>query len=287
MEVKSIRQAISLMRSSLAQSYPAGEIEGFVRLLFEELYGYTTTQLLLNQETVLSDVDVERIKNIVERLQRYEPIQYILGSAYFGDMRMVVGKGVLIPRPETAEIVQRIIAWHSDVKGRVADLCTGSGCIAIALATAWKDARVEGWDISPEALAYAQCNSKAHKVEVEWRECDVLRYAPLAEPAYEVMISNPPYVLDSERAEMDENVLQYEPHSALFVADDEPLLFYEAIADIAIKELLPGGVLYFEINCRMGEACCRMLRSKGFEQVEVFRDFMGVDRMVRCVKKMN
>ena len=99
-----------MMRSSLAQSYPAGEIEGFVRLLFEELYGYTTTQLLLNQETVLSDVDVERIKNIVERLQRYEPIQYILGSAYFGDLRMAVGKGVLIPRPETAEIVQRIIA---------------------------------------------------------------------------------------------------------------------------------------------------------------------------------
>ena len=284
MAIENVQQAIRLMRTSLAETYPAGEVEGFIRLVFEELCGYTTTQLLLNRDAKLSPDVVARIEDIIERLLKNEPIQYILGSAYFGALRMAVGPGVLIPRPETAEIVERIISMHGDVCGRVADLCTGSGCIAISLALAWRNAQVEGWDISPEALSYARCNGVAHGVEVAWRECDVLHHPVIDEPCYEVMVSNPPYIMERERADMDNNVLQYEPHTALFVADDEPLLFYSAIADIALRQLLPGGVLYFEINRCMGAACCEMLRDKGFEQVEVFKDFMEADRMVRCVK---
>ena len=273
-----------MIRTSLVDVYPTGEVEAFIRLIFEELCGYSTTQLLLNRDAVLSVEMVARIESIVERLLRREPIQYILGSAYFGDLHPEVGSGVLIPRPETAEIVRRIIAMHGNVQGRVADLCTGSGCIAISLAKAWKDAVVEGWDISSEALAYARRNGNVHGVDIEWRKCDVLGYKPSGKPRYEVMVSNPPYIMECESVEMDENVLQYEPHTALFVADDKPLLFYEAIADIAISELCPGGVLYFEINRRMGYACCEMLCRKGFTEVEVFKDFLEADRMVRCVK---
>lgn len=284
MAIENVQQAIRFIRTSLVGAYPAGEVEGFIRLIFEEVCGYTTTQLLLNRDTSLSPDEVVKIEDIVARLFRYEPIQYILGSAYFGDLRMAVGPGVLIPRPETAEIVQRIIATQGEVCGRVADLCTGSGCIAVALSLAWKQAQVEGWDISPEALFYARRNAKEHGVEIDWRECDVLGYKPSGEPRYDVMVSNPPYIMECERAEMDDNVLQYEPHTALFVADNEPLLFYEAIADIAMSELRPGGALYFEINRSMGSACCEMLCKKGFAEVEVFKDFLEADRMVRCVK---
>lgn len=284
MAIENVQQAMRMIRTSLVDLYPTGEVEAFIRLIFEELCGYNTTQLLLNRDAMLSVETVVRIEDIVERLLRHEPIQYILGSAYFGNLRMEVGSGVLIPRPETAEIVQRIIDMQGNVKGRVADLCTGSGCIAISLAKAWKDAVVEGWDISSEALAYARRNGSAHGVDIEWRECDVLSYKSSGEPRYEVMVSNPPYIMERERVEMADNVLRYEPHTALFVADDKPLLFYEAIADIAMSELFPGGVLYFEINRSMGHACCEMLCRKGFAEVEVFKDFLEADRMVRCVK---
>ena len=273
-----------MIRTSLVDAYPTGEVEGFIRLIFEELRGYNTTQLLLVRDAPLSVETVARIENIVERLLRHEPIQYILGSAYFGDMRMEVGEGVLIPRPETAEIVQRIIAMQGNVSGRVADFCTGSGCIAVALAKAWNDARVEGWDVSPQALAYARRNGINHDVCIEWRECDLLQYVPHDGPRYEVMVSNPPYIMQREKVDMDNNVLQYEPHLALFVADNDPLLFYRTIADIAAKELLQGGTLYFEINRLMGEACSKMLREKGFVEVEVYRDYLDADRMIRCVK---
>ncbi|MBE6306658.1 MAG: peptide chain release factor N(5)-glutamine methyltransferase [Bacteroidales bacterium] len=279
-----MQKALNLIRHSLSDIYPQGEIEGFIRLIFDALCGYSTTDLLLNRHTELPVPVTQQVVSIVNRLRQHEPIQYILGKAYFGDMSMIVGRGVLIPRPETHEIVERIVAMQGDVRGRVADICTGSGCIAIALAHKWPNATVEGWDISTEALDYARRNADANNVQVAWIERDVLAYTPAHEPRYEIMVSNPPYVLDSERKGMDSNVLQYEPHQALFVPDEEPLLFYNAIADIAQRELLPAGVLYFEINCRMGEACSSMLRTKGFVDIEVYKDFMGADRMVRCVK---
>ena len=276
-----------MIRTSLADIYPAGEVDGFIRLIFEELCGYNTTQLLLNRDTKLSVELAVQIENITERLLRQEPIQYILGNAYFGDLRMAVGPGVLIPRPETAEIVQRIIARQGDVSGRVVDFCTGSGCIAIALALAWKNAQVEGWDVSQEALSYAHRNATSHAVNVEWRECNLLHYTSVNEPRYKVIVSNPPYIMEQEQSQMDDNVLQYEPHVALFVADNDPLLFYRTVADIAVKELLPGGVLYFEINRLMGDACRKMLLEKGFVQVELFRDYLGADRMISCVKPVS
>lgn len=276
-----MRKAIDLIKGSLKGIYPAGEIEGFIRLIFEDLCGYTTTQLLLNRDNTLSPEKSERVTEIVERLVRKEPIQYVLGHTEFCGMRMEVGSGVLIPRPETQEMVRRIIADMGKVEGRVADICTGSGCIAIALAAAWQNAEVEGWDISEEALAYARKNALVNDVKIDWSQRDILTYKSDDTPRYRVMVSNPPYVLDSERLDMEENVLDYEPHSALFVPDDNPLLFYEVIGQLAFRELLPGGVLYFEINSRMGQACCKLLQQTGFEDVEVWTDFMGLDRVVK------
>ena len=282
-----MQKALNLIRHSLSDIYPQGEIEGFIRLIFDALCGYSTTDLLLNRHTELPVSVTQQVVSIVNRLRQHEPIQYILGNAYFGDLRMAVGPGVLIPRPETAEIVQRIIARQGDVSGRVVDFCTGSGCIAIALALAWKNAQVEGWDVSQEALSYAHRNATSHAVNVEWRECNLLHYTSVNEPRYKVIVSNPPYIMEQEQSQMDDNVLQYEPHVALFVADNDPLLFYRTVADIAVKELLPGGVLYFEINRLMGDACRKMLLEKGFVQVELFRDYLGADRMISCVKPVS
>lgn len=279
-----MQQALDLIRTSLKGIYPQGEIEGFIRLIFDYLCNFSTTDLLLRRDEKLLPETQQKIESIVERLKLREPIQYILGRAYFGDVQLVVGEGVLIPRPETAEMVARIIAEHGNVQGRVVDFCTGSGCIAIALARAWSHAKVEGWDVSQKALAYARQNATKSQVNIAWRECDLLAYKPCNEPRYEVIVSNPPYVLDSERADMDDNVLKYEPHLALFVPDDDPLLFYRVIADIAWCELVSGGVLYFEINSRMGDECKKMLQNKGFVSVELHKDFMECNRVIKATK---
>lgn len=279
-----MQQILKWIKDSLAGYYPAGEIDAFIRLIFGEVCNYSLTDILLRRDEELSGEVRERIETIVLRLQHYEPIQYLLGVAYFGELRMAVGPGVLIPRPETWEMVQRIVSEQGEVEGRVADFCTGSGCIAIALAKAWRNAAVEGWDFSSQALQYARRNGEANGVEVQWRMQDLLAYEPATQPRYAVIVSNPPYVLDSERETMDDNVLRYEPHSALFVPDDDPLLFYRAIARIACSELLPGGALYCEINAAQGEACKDLLRSCGMEQVEVYRDFMGMDRVLKGIK---
>lgn len=280
-----MQQALDFIRRSLVDCYPKGEIEGFIRLIFDDLCGFSTTDLLLKRDMELPTDIREKVVLIVERLRLNEPIQYILGYAYWRDMRLAVGEGVLIPRPETAEIVDRIVDEMGAVVGPVADICTGSGCIAIALARAWKGAQVEGWDISPKALSYARKNAVDNDADVAWCECDVLSYIPHNGPKYAVIVSNPPYVLDSEKSTMDDNVLCYEPHEALFVSDETPLLFYEAVARIAQCELLPGGSLYFEINSQMEEACCRLLQSMGFVSVQAYKDYCGLNRMVRAVKK--
>lgn len=279
-----MQKTLNLIRTSLKDLYPKGEIEGFIRLIFDHLCNFSTTDLLLRRDEKLLPEVGQKIVSIVERLKLHEPIQYILGSAYFGDMKLSVGKGVLIPRPETHEMVERIVSAHRNMQGRVADFCTGSGCIAIALARALKGAVVEGWDVSTEALAYARQNAENNHVNVTWRECDLLTYKPGSEARYDIIVSNPPYVLDSEKEQMDENVLRYEPHLALFVADDNPLLFYKTIANIAWNELVPGGTLYFEINSRMGNECVGMLCDRGFVAVELYTDFMGADRVVKAVK---
>ncbi len=279
-----MRQTLDFVKARLRDKYPAGEIDGFIRLIFADLCGFTTTDLLLRKDTTLSPEIRQKIGSIVERLLQNEPIQYILGGTEFCDLRFKVGTGVLIPRPETSEMVELIVKEHRGARGlRVVDYCTGSGCIAISLAHKLPEARVSGRDISSEALAYARQNAVENGVDVDWAVCDVLSYAPTQQAVYDILVSNPPYVMEHERKDMDNNVLQYEPSLALFVPDDDPLLFYRALATIARCELRPGGALYWEINCRMGDACRELLIEAGMKEVKVYKDFSGFDRVVTAI----
>lgn len=282
-----MQYSLDLIRTTLSGMYPPGEISYFSRMILEELCGFTTVDIILYKDTILSDEIHKKIASIVERLSHYEPIQYILGSTLFCGRRFSVGKGVLIPRPETEELVDCIIRDNASRKpAYIADYCTGSGCIAITLAKNFDNAKVEGWDISEEALTFARRNAGDNEASVEWGIRDVLTYESQGDCDYDIIVSNPPYVLESEKASMERNVMDYEPHNALFVPDENPLLFYDAIARIAQSELRPGGKFYFEINSRMGEACSKLLQNKGWKEIVIYKDSSGLDRIIKAQKEM-
>lgn len=281
-----MQQSIDLLRHKLQGIYPPGEITGLTRLVFEALCGYTPTDILLRKDTILSEDTHRKIGEIAERLARQEPVQYILGYAWFCDRRFDIAPGALIPRPETEELVRLIIAENSDKPLRMADLGTGSGCIAVTLACELPLARVEAWDLSPAALAIARRNAAKHGVQVDFHHRDILRYdlSALTPGSLDLIVSNPPYVLQSERKTMCENVLAYEPHEALFVPDETPLLFYDKIARDGLALLSPGGRLYFEINETQGGSCARMLEGYGYGQVRIIKDLYDKDRIASAIK---
>ena len=217
----------------------------------------------------------------VEELAQGRPLQYLLGYEHFCGHKINVNSNVLIPRPETEELVQLILERHTTGKLTIADICTGSGCIAWALAAALPpDAAIEGYDISAGALEVAigqASNFPSVKKAPQFYRIDILREA-LPEHSYNIIVSNPPYVLQSERAQMRRNVCSEEPDIALFVPDEEPLLFYSAIARQAAFRLASGGSLYFEINERFGQQVCRMLEEEGFSKIELHKDLFGKER---------
>lgn len=260
------------MRRRLRALYPAGEAEAIIRLIFESLKGWSPVDIVMNEDKPLSDFIKGKIEAILERLERHEPIQYILGTARFYGLDLKVCPGVLIPRPETEELVDMIVKRYGDKSDlRVLDACTGSGCIALALARNLKFAHVEGFDLSEEALDVARENAKALKCRVEFSRCDALML-PRDSDRWDIIVSNPPYIVPSEAADMDANVLDYEPHEALFVPQQASLLFYRAMAEYAIKALVPGGSLYFEINPLYAVQLVQLLKDTGFEQVTLYND---------------
>lgn len=219
-----------------------------------------------------------KINEIVEGLCRQEPIQYLLGEAYFHGLTFRVTPAVLIPRPETAELVDRVTAdCRALPSPRILDVGTGSGCIALSLAKALPGARVTGLDCSREALEVAASNARLLGIDLTLREADILREEPPRE-TLEVIVSNPPYVLEREKATMEANVLEHEPHIALFVPDEDPLRFYRAITRYARQALCPGGRLYFEINPLCREGMVELLRESGFREIEVMMDYCGKAR---------
>ena len=305
----------------IATSYDDGEARAIARILIEELFGLSYADIICGATEQLSADDTLRIDTAVRRIEQGEPLQHVLGYADFCGNRFSVNGSVLIPRPETewlvnegAKLMDGCIASdktqhkapHSPK--RILDIGTGSGCIAISLKLRLGDAYVEAWDISEEALRTAQDNADALKAEVVFRKRDALRAegeclqggalvssAPteqamdsinyseaniLAAP-WDLIVSNPPYICDSERSAMDDNVLMHEPHTALFVPDDDPLRFYRAIARYALLTLNTGGSLLFECNTRYAEATGAMLRDMGFEEVTVSDDCFNLPRFVR------
>ena len=277
----------------IATSYDDGEARAIARILIEELFGLSYTDIVCGATEQLSADDTLRLDTAVRRIEQGEPLQHVLGYADFCGNRFCVNGSVLIPRPETewlvdegAKLMSGCIASdemqhkapHSPK--RILDIGTGSGCIAISLKLRLGDAYVEAWDISEEALRTAQDNADALKAEVVFRKRDALRADNTAAP-WDLIVSNPPYICDSERSAMDDNVLLHEPHTALFVPDDDPLRFYRAIARYALLTLNIGGNLLFECNTRYAEATGKMLSDMGFEEVTVSDDCFNLPRFVR------
>lgn len=267
------------LRSSLAQALPKGEADSAAAILMEDIGGYTRTTLFADGDRDISDFLKGKIDEAASRIIAGEPVQYAVGRALFMGNSYIVTPAVLIPRPETAALVDMITdhaAGRSDL--RVLDIGTGSGCIAISLARALPFARVDAIDISADALEIARQNAVNLKAKVNFRQEDILKAVPPAMPCYDIIVSNPPYITDSEKADMDARVLDYEPSTALFVPDSDPLKFYRAIAEYAAKALVAGGSLYFEINRSYGSEIEKMLADKGFADIEINRDFRGNTR---------
>lgn len=278
--MQSVRHQIE---KELSDFYPQGELKVLVRMLLQQVAGWSLVDMLTHNDLTLTAAQQMQIADAVDRLKRYEPIQYILGAAEFDGMRLLVDARALIPRPETAELVL-LLAEKLSPDASVLDIGTGSGCIAVALARRLPQAQVSAYDVSPDALALAAENARNQGVKIDFRQVDILHDAPADAPVFDAIVSNPPYVTDSERASMEANVLDYEPALALFVPDDDPLLFYRAIADFAWTHLSIGGRLFFEINHRFDAEIVMMLRHKGFANCAVQHDAFGKERFVVAQK---
>jgi release factor glutamine methyltransferase len=278
-----VRKTISYINNSLKAYYPESEISGFVRIITEHITNRPYPRALLAAEEFTAEQN-GKLEQILDRLKTFEPIQYIIGDTEFFGLSILVNKATLIPRPETEELVELIINENMASGLKALDIGTGSGAIAVALAKYLHDSTVSAWDFSQGALDIAKQNAERNSVSVEFSDIDVLASYP-TNTNYDIIVSNPPYVLESEKQAMEQNVLAYEPHSALFVPDDNALLFYERIADIALAVLNQGGKLYFEINQAKGQEMVSLLKGKGFVNVSLFQDLCKRDRMVRAVKQ--
>jgi release factor glutamine methyltransferase len=279
-----MHQLISDFLSQLRRCYPSGEADAIGRMVLEDRFGLTRTDILLGKDNQFSADDEQNLKNILARLMRHEPVQYVLGEAQFCGLTFGVGSGVLIPRPETEELVRWIADDCGERAVKLLDIGTGSGCIAVALAKMLPAAHVSAWDISPSALETAQANAVRNGVIVNVEQHDILTAESTAEPTWDVIVSNPPYVRQSEQADMEPNVKDYEPAEALFVPDDDPLKFYSAIATYSTNSLQKCGHIYMEINSGLAEDTADVFRKMGYSEVEIRCDAFGRQRMIKCKK---
>ena len=268
-------------RRRLTPIYGRGETEAILRLAFHYLKGWNPTDMAIHEADTLSDYTRRRLDEICGRLEKGEPIQYITSDAYFYGMHLRVEPGVLIPRPETEDLIDAILdrtERRPDLD--VLDIGTGSGAIAIALARNLPFSHVEGVDISEKALEVARANAQTLRADVVFRRADIFSWAPQAR-SLDIIVSNPPYVDESEREGMEANVLDYEPAGALFVPDSDPLRYYRRIAAIGVDALRPGGMLAFEINPRHETGMTRLLETD-YTDVEIIRDRFGRSRIAIC-----
>ena len=273
---------------SLTPLYDAGEAQAIVRTVLDVEYGMTLTDIICGKVNELSSDEERNLEEIITRLQNGEPVQYVLGEADFAGRTFHVEPGVLIPRPETAELCQwieeEVSSLEADDPKQILDICTGSGCIAITLGLNIPNSEVTGWDISEDALRIAQGNVemlKAGNVRIEYQNALML---PKTAETADIIVSNPPYICEKEKADMEKNVLEHEPSIALFVPDEEPLKFYRAIAEYASSALKPEGALYFEINPIYEKETREMLEELGFKDIETKEDAFGKKRMMKAKK---
>ena len=273
---------------ALSAIYPKTEIDSFFFILMEEKLKLQRIDTVLNSDFLITDKNLIDLKNIVKRLQKEEPIQYIIGNTEFYGLPFLVDKNTLIPRTETEELVAwvldeiKVLANNKITEPSILDIGTGTGCIPISLAKNLTSLNISAIDISTEALLIAKQNAILNKVTIEFIELDILNTESLPQE-YDIIISNPPYVRELEKEEIKNNVLENEPHLALFVSDENPLIFYNKIADLAKQQLSKNGMLFFEINQYLGKETINMLVKKGFKNIQLKKDLFGNDRMIKCV----
>ena len=273
---------------ALSAIYPKTEIDSFFFILMEEKLKLQRIDTVLKPDFLITNKNLTDLKNIVKRLQKEEPVQYILGNTEFYGLPFLVNKNTLIPRTETEELVAwvldeiKVLANNKITEPSILDIGTGTGCIPISLAKNLTSLNISAIDISPEALLIAKQNAILNKVTIEFIELDILNTESLPQE-YDVIISNPPYVRELEKVEIKNNVLENEPHLALFVEDENPLIFYNKIADLAKQQLSKNGMLFFEINQYLGKETLNMLVKKGFKNIQLKKDLFGNDRMIKCV----
>ena len=268
--------------TELRSVYDAGESQQLFYMAAERVSGISRTQAMVQAGLMISAEQEGLYQIILSALKEGKPLQHIFAEAWFYGLKFKVNSSVLIPRPETEELVHWILETASDhaIK-HFLDVGTGSGCIAITLKKKLHDAQADALDISSHALGVAKENAVSNEVEVNFIQSDILGYESTAR--YDLIVSNPPYVTPKERLEMHQNVLDYEPELALFVTEDNPLIFYKSIADFGISHLRPGGYLFFEINEYLAEEMIEMLYVKGFTDIQLRKDMQGKDRMIRCI----
>ena len=282
-----LKQYKSHFFDALKNSQDEQEIESFFFILTEYLHNLKRVDVALNPNFKLSDEEVEKWNAILAQLQQDKPIQYITGEAWFYGLKFEVNENTLIPRPETEELVEWIL--NSSITqlpspNIILDIGTGTGCIPIALKANLPQANVSAIDVSEKAIEVAKRNAELNKVEVNFIQANILEVEDLSQlpSSYNIIVSNPPYVRNLEKQEIKKNVLDYEPHLALFVEDTDALLFYRKIAQLAIKNLTPNGLLFFEINQYLGKETVELLENLGFKNIELKKDIYGNDRMVKC-----
>lgn len=277
-----MKRIANIICEGLSSHYPTGEVTALMRIIATELLGVSQMAFYLKDDITLTAEQQTLLENAIERLKKQEPIQYILGYSDFCGLRFKVTPATLIPRPETSELVEWITSEATGHES-ILDIGTGSGCIAVSLAHKLPQSKITAWDISPDALAVATENCKANGCAVAFEEVDILAYEP-TDKQFDIIVSNPPYIKENEKSAMHSNVLDWEPHTALFVPDSDPLLFYRTIAEKGLTLLKPGGSLYFEINRAHGKETMDMLAAFGYTSIELRKDFAENDRMIRAVK---
>lgn len=280
-----MKEIIKKIEQTIPHIQDNTERHAIIRAICCDMLGFSTTAYMLKEETTLTTELSILLDSIIKRLQQGEPLQYIEGKAPFYGMNFKVTSAVLIPRPETTELVEWIVQDHATQNARILDLGTGSGCIAISLSKQMPQAKVEACDISHEALAVAKENNLTNRTSVAFFHHDMLDHATPLPHAYNILVSNPPYIKQSEAADMERNVTEWEPHTALFVPDDDALRFYRAIAEIGQTDaLLPGGHIYVEINQALGKETVELFESYGYKEVTLRKDIYGNDRMVKAAR---
>lgn len=277
-----LREIRKHLHAELSEIYSRGETDSMVTLILEHC-GYPSPEHILSPQYKPGTATLAQINEIVTEIHTCRPIQYILGQTNFCDLSIHIDENALIPRPETEEMVYRIISNLNKYPERIIDLGTGSGCIALALKKAFPRARVTGIDISLKALELAEINGQSNHLEVKWIQGDILtEKLPVSGEIFDLVVGNPPYVLNREKKDMDRHVLDFEPHTALFVEDDDPLIFYSSIARLSKDIIRSGGTIWLEINENFGPEVARLMTGSGFSRTKIHKDIHEKERFIEA-----